>query len=198
MLSLVTNLIVVITFQGGNLKTLVFVALIATTSFASAQTEQPKQNTGLIGHAVGKTDKGYYGMSGCGLGSVLFGESENRGGQILSSTTNGLYSNNTFGMSSGSSNCIPEKSARTAEVKKNMNMFIDANKEALANDIVKRDGETILALGEIVGCKDTNYLGTKLQSRYGIIYDKNDSNSVTNNMYEVIVSDKYLIENCKL
>ena len=197
MLSLVTNKIVVTTFQGGNLKTLVFVALLATTSFSFVQTEKSK-NTGLIGHAVGQTDKGYYGMAGCGLGSVLFGESENRGGQILSSTTNGLYSNNTFGMSSGSSNCIPEKSARTAEVKKNMNMFIDANKEALANDIVKRDGETILALGEIVGCKDTNYLGAKLQSRYGIIYDKTDSNSVTNNMYDVIVSDKYLIENCKL
>jgi hypothetical protein len=157
-----------------------------------------QSNKGLIGHAVEKSDQGYYGMSGCGLGSVLFGESENRGGQILSSTTNGLYSNNTFGMSSGSSNCIPEKTAKTAELKKNMNMFISANKEALANDIVKQDGETILALGEIIGCKDTKYLGTKLQSRYNVIYGKNDSDSVTNNMYNVISNDGYLVENCKL
>ncbi len=157
-----------------------------------------EKHTGLIGHAVEKADSGHYGMSGCGLGSVLFGESENKGGQILSSTTNGLYSNNTFGMSSGTSNCVPEKSAKTAELKKNMNMFISANKEALANDIVKSDGDTILALSKIVGCTDSDYLGAKLQSRYGIIYKKNDANSVTDNMFDTITHDRYLVENCQL
>ncbi len=172
------------------------IALAMPLAFAQ-QNASPK-NKGLIGAAVEQADQGYFGMSGCGLGSVLFGESENRGGQILSSTTNGLYSNNTFGMSSGTSNCTPEKMAKTAELKKNMNIFISANKEALANDIVKQNGETIIALGEIVGCKDTNYLGVKLQSRYDAIYTKNNANAVTDNMYNVIVSDRYLVENCQL
>jgi len=157
-----------------------------------------QQNKGLIGKSVEKSESSDYGMSGCGLGSVLFGETENRGGQILSSTTNGIYSNSTFGMSSGTSNCVPEKSEKTAELKKNMNIFISANKEALANDIVKQNGETITALSEIVGCNDTKYLGTKLQSRYDLIYSKNDAKTVTDNMYNVIATDGYLVENCKL
>ncbi len=175
------------------MKRLIYLAVLTTVPLAFAQNQK-----GLIGKYVDKSEKSYYGMSGCGLGSVLFGETENRGGQLLSSTTNGVYSNNTFGMSSGTSNCVPEKSAKTAEVKKNMNMFISANKEALANDIVKQDGETITALGEIVGCKDTKYLGTKLQSRYNVIYSKNETTAVTDNMYDVIANDGYLVENCKL
>jgi hypothetical protein len=175
------------------LKRLLIFTLLATMPVAFAQ-----KNKGLIGDYVDKSEKSYYGMSGCGLGSVLFGESDNRGAQLLSSTTNGIYSNNTFGMSSGTSNCVPDKSAKTAEVKKNMNMFISANKEALANDIVKQDGETIIALSEIVGCNDTKYLGTKLQSRYAAIYSNNDPKTVTDNMYNVIATDGYLVENCKL
>lgn len=175
------------------MKRLILIALFVSMPMAFAQ-----KNKGLIGKHIEPGSEAYYGMSGCGLGSVLFGESENRGGQILSSTTNGIYSNNTFGMSSGTSNCVPEKSAATAELKKNMLMFISANKEALANDIVKQDGETILALGEIVGCEDTKYLGTKLQSRYESIYAINDVNTVTENMYNVIANDNYLVENCKL
>lgn len=179
------------------MKKIAILLIAVAMPFAYAQNSKPK-NKGLIGDSIEQGGQGYFGMSGCGLGSVLFGESENRGGQILSSTTNGLYSNNTFGMSSGTSNCIPEKAAKMAELKKNMNIFISANKEALANDIVKQDGDTIVALSGIVGCKDTKYLGVKLQSRYEAIYNKNNANAVTDNMYDVIATDRYLVENCQL
>lgn len=174
----------------------VIVACVSMTAFA--QTAK-KKNTGLIGKSVDKTEQSSdFGMAGCGLGSVLFGETESRGGQILAATTNGIYGNNTFGMSSGTSNCVPEHSATTAQMKKNMEMFVAANRESLANDVAKSNGETIMAISNIMGCKDSSYLGAKLQSRYENIFTSKENSEISENMYNTAVSDRYLVENCKL
>ncbi len=45
-----------------------------------------------------------YGDAGCGLGSMLFGNSPGKGSQILAVTTNGTGMQ-SFGISSGTSNC---------------------------------------------------------------------------------------------
>jgi hypothetical protein len=173
----------------------VAVACVSMTAFAQGA----KKNTGLIGSAVDKgSQSAAYGMSGCGLGSVLFGETENRGGQILAATTNGVYGNQTFGMSSGTSNCVPENSATTAQVKQNMEMFVAANRESLANDIAKSNGDTIVAISDIMGCKDSAYLGAKLQARYENIFTSKETNTVSENMFNTVANDRYLVENCKL
>lgn len=180
------------------MKRLSLLAVAAALAFAANAKEVKPKKKGLIGHAVEEADQGYYGMSGCGLGSVLFGQTESRGGQILSSTTNSTYSNNTFAVSSGTSNCVPDKEAHAAAVKKNVEMFVSANREALANDIVKSNGETIATVSEIMGCKDSNYLGAKLQSRYETIFNSKEDATIAGNMYNAVASDRYLLENCKL
>ena len=171
----------------------------AQTKKAQSQQQARKKNTGLIGSSVDQSSQSAaYGMAGCGLGSVLFGETESRGGQILAATTNGIYGNGTFGMSSGTSNCVPDRSASSAAVKKNMDMFVAANREALANDIAKSNGETIVTMSNIMGCNDSAYLGAKLQSRYESIFDSKEDMKVSDNMYNTVTSDRYLVENCKL
>lgn len=173
----------------------VIVACVSMTAFAQGA---KKKNTGLIGSAVEKNEQGaHYGMAGCGLGSVLFGETESRGGQILAATTNGIYGNATFGMSSGTSNCVPD-AATTAQMRKNMEMFVAANRESLANDIAKSNGETITAITNIMGCQDSKYLGAKLQSNYETIFATKEDMKVTDAMFTTISSDRYLIENCKI
>ena len=158
-----------------------------------------KRKTGLIGEKVNpKNQEANWGMAGCGLGSVLFGESESRGGQVLAVTTNGTYWNNTFAMSSGTSNCVPEESETTAQLKKNMEIFVAANREALANDIAKSNGETISTLSGMMGCKDETYLGAKLQTRYERIFASNENAAVSETMFNTVASDRYLVENCKL
>lgn len=158
-----------------------------------------KKNTGLIGSSVKKgQQEASWGMAGCGLGSVLFGETESRGGQVLAATTNGIYGNNTFGMSSGTSNCVPKDAETTAEIRKNMDMFVAANRESLANDIAKSNGETITAISNIMGCKDAGYLGAKLQTRYETIFAAKENTAVSENMFNTVASDRYLVENCKL
>ena len=176
---------------------LLAVFLILVSGLVHAQAK-PK-NKGLIGHSLDKAESGEpYGMAGCGLGSILFGETESKGGQVLAATTNGVYSNNTFGMSSGTSNCTPEQSKKMSSIRKNVQMFVAANREALANDIAKSNGETIVTLGNIIGCNDNNYLGSKLQSRYEKIFNSKEEKVVANNMFNTVTTDRYLVENCKL
>lgn len=173
----------------------VIAACVSMTAFAQGA----KKNTGLIGSSVDKGGQSAaYGMGGCGLGSVLFGETESRGGQILAATTNGIYGNGTFGMSSGTSNCVPDTSASSAAMRKNMDMFVSANRESLANDIAKSNGETIVAISNIMGCKDSAYLGAKLQSRYETIFSSKEDATVSDNMFNTVSTDRYLVENCKL
>lgn len=173
----------------------VIAACVSMTAFAQGA----KKNTGLIGSSVDKGGQSAaYGMGGCGLGSVLFGETESRGGQILAATTNGIYGNGTFGMSSGTSNCVPDSGANSAAMRKNMDMFVSANRESLANDIAKSNGETIVAISNIMGCKDSAYLGAKLQSRYETIFSSKEDATVSDNMFNTVTNDRYLVENCKL
>src|SRR5262245_44979305 len=46
-----------------------------------------------------------YGMAGCGIGALLFGNDNSKLMQILAATTNGLFGSQTFGITSGTSNC---------------------------------------------------------------------------------------------
>lgn len=173
----------------------VIAACVSMTAFAQGA----KKNTGVIGSSVDKgSQSAAYGMAGCGLGSVLFGETESRGGQVLAATTNGIYGNGTFGMSSGTSNCVPDNSASSAAMRKNMDMFVAANRQSLANDIAKSNGETIVAISNIMGCKDSAYLGAKLQSRYETIFSSKEDATVSDNMFNTVSTDRYLVENCKL
>jgi hypothetical protein len=151
---------------------------------------------GLLGDSVAGGNS-FYGMAGCGLGSVLFGESENRGAQILASTTNGVYSNNTFGMSSGTSNCVQEKAATSADVRRNVEKFMAANREALANDIARREGDNLVAMSTIMGCNDQDYLGAKLQANYAQIFDAKTGHE-SEAVLDVVSSDVYLTKTCKL
>lgn len=184
---------------GGRLKKIFMLLLGLCISLSlNAQNKRKKKSTGLIGHSVEKSHSADYGMSGCGLGSVLFGETESRGGQVLSSTTNSIYSNNTFGMMSGTSNCSQDNSEDTAAVRKNMENFIAVNQQALANDIAKNQGENLIALSDIMGCTDVPYLGAKLQSEYNDIFSEKTIEVITDQVYESVASDRYLTENCKL
>src|SRR5262245_22752963 len=67
-----------------------------------------------------------YGAAGCGLGSVFFG-SKPGFIQVLAATTNGTSGNQTFGITSGTSNC-DTGSGGSASAK----VFIAANREALS------------------------------------------------------------------
>src|SRR3954454_6137870 len=105
-----------------------------------------------------------YGTAGCGLGSMVFG---NQPGivQIFAATTNGLFGNQTFGITTGTSNCQDTLTGR-ASVK----VFIETNKEALAKDISRGQGETLKNLAAMAGCSDAPLASATLQKNFAAIF----------------------------
>jgi len=105
-----------------------------------------------------------YGPSGCGLGSILFTDSSDvLWKQVLSATSNGLSGNQTFGMTSGTSNC--EMSGSLAK-----KVFIEANKVSLSNDIARGEGQTLVSLAKLYGCANNVEFNQNLQQSYEVIF----------------------------
>jgi hypothetical protein len=131
-------------------------ALLTVATSASAQ-------AGLKGTGV-------YGTAGCGLGSLVFG---NQPGavQILAATTNGTFASQTFGITTGTSNC---GAGLIAQGTKN---FVEANRETLAKDMSRGQGETIGALTVMAGCADSRQVGAVLQDKYGQIFTSESATS---------------------
>jgi Protein of unknown function (DUF3015) len=116
--------------------------------------------TAGVAQAQGIKGGGAYGSAGCGLGSMAFGNQKGAI-QILAATTNGLFGTQTFGITSGTSNC-GDSAVGTAGTK----TFIEGNREALAKDAARGSGETIDTLSMLAGCKDAKAVGAVLQQRF--------------------------------
>ena len=124
------------------------IALVGVVSVAHAEKKKS-----LHDQFVGQG----YGMAGCGLGSVVFGDKPGMI-QIVAATLNGTGIQ-TFGISSGTSNC--GESGKMARA----NQFINVNKVALENDLSRGAGESVSALSEVMGCKNPNF-SMELKSRF--------------------------------
>ncbi len=130
---------------------------------------------------------GAYGAAGCGLGSMAFG-SQPGAIQILAATTNGTFASQTFGITTGTSNC---GSGAMASGTRN---FVEANREVLAKDMSRGQGETIGALTWMAGCGDSHAVGAALQSRYSTIIPNEQASSqeIADKLLETLKADKSL------
>jgi len=129
---------------------------------------------------------GVYGTAGCGLGSLVFGNQPG-GVQIVAATLNGTGVQ-TFGITTGTSNCAP---GAFAQGTKN---FVDANREVLAKDAARGQGESVGALAVINQCKDLKGVGAALQRDYALIFpsEKASNEDVTNQILKTLHADPSL------
>jgi DUF3015 family protein len=130
-----------------------------------------------------------YGSAGCGLGSLIF-EPSNGFTQVFAATTNGTLGNQTFGITSGTSNCAGG-SGGSASAK----AFVETNRVALAKDIARGRGETIDGLSRLAGCQaPSDAVGSSLQRRFDQIFtDASASDSdVGDHVIEALRSDAAL------
>jgi hypothetical protein len=128
-------------------------ALVLTASAAYADADVTVSGT-----------KSTYGTAGCGLGSLVFGDQKGAI-QILAATTNTTFGTQTFGITTGTSNC-GEAAVATAATRS----FIEGNREVLAKDAARGSGETIIALSAMAGCKDSKAVGKKLQQNFSQLF----------------------------
>jgi hypothetical protein len=141
------------------------VVALALAMLAAPAAAQSKQTKDAI-----KGTPGRYGAAGCGLGSMAFGDQAG-GVQILAATTNGLFGTQTFGITTGTSNCGP---GLFSSGTKN---FVEANREAVAKDISRGQGEAIGALTQINLCQDSRAVGAALQKNFAAIFPSEDATS---------------------
>lgn len=109
--------------------------------------------------------------TGCGLGSMLW---ENKADnsivfQAFQATTNATSGNQTFGITSGTSNC--QKPSKIVQNEKLIH-FVQANMDNLAQDIAMGRGESLDTFAEMLGVApgQNAAFNAKLQANFGRIF----------------------------
>jgi hypothetical protein len=124
--------------------------------------------------------------TGCGLGSIAWEGQNGLMSQTLAATTNGTFGNQTFGITSGTSNCEQYKDfAYNPKV----NTFVAENMDNLATDIARGQGEyvnTLALLMEVPSAKRASFR-SQLQAHFSDIYtsDKVTHSEVVRNIMVV-------------
>ena len=109
--------------------------------------------------------------TGCGLGTMLFKNNADNSVvlQTFQATTNGFYGNQTFGITTGTSEC---KQPKNFVSNQQLNEFMVANMDNLARDIAQGRGETLDAFAELLSVpaeKRAEFYG-QLQSGFSRIF----------------------------
>lgn len=118
--------------------------------------------------------------TGCGLGTMLWKNQAD--GSILSqsmqATTNGVFGTQTFGISSGTSEC--SQPARIASTERLME-FTVANMDTLARDIAAGQGESLQTLAELleVPAEQRSAFYANLQGNFGNIFVNGEEDAAT-------------------
>ena len=150
---------------------------------AKDATQEVAKDAGVAGTESGGAAK--FGPAGCGLGSLVF-KPDSGFTQIFAATTNGTSANQTFAISSGTSNCdTGSGNAKSAKA------FVQTNRAALAKDIARGRGETISSLSALAGCSDPRAVGVKLQRNFRTIFSsaKATDIQVSDSVVNVLSSD---------
>lgn len=111
----------------------------------------------------------------------------------MASTINNIVSPQTSAITSGTSNCFEESHSEVSI------RYIESNKVALKEDVARGNGETIVALSEVMGCQSSQNLGSALKANFRDVF-ANDftTNEVTDSIITVIQQDSQLSQECSL
>jgi hypothetical protein len=122
----------------------------------------------LVASAFAAQKHGAYGSAGCGLGSLIFQDQPGMV-QVLAATTNGTFGNQTFGITSGTSNCPQGLSMASND---RLNEFVLANMDNLAKDIAMGKGETLDAFADLlqVPTEKRAEFNAKLQANFATVF----------------------------
>jgi hypothetical protein len=130
---------------------------VVSSAFAAAASGTAKANTG------------------CGLGTELFQNNADQSVvlQAFQATTNGSFGTQTFGITSGTSQC---KEPAKFVSNERLNEFVLANMDNLAKDIAMGHGETLDAFADLmqVPAEKRPEFNKKLQSSFAKIFTSED------------------------
>lgn len=90
---------------------------------------------------------------GCGAGSILFDGQSGVAPQVLAATTNGIFGNQTFGISSGTLGCSQDGVVTPPN---KVSMFLDTNLDKVAYEMAVGAGETLESLASLIGVQEAD------------------------------------------
>jgi hypothetical protein len=147
---------------------------------------------GLLGLSASAANAvGQYGMAGCGIGALVFGDKPGSV-QIAAGLLNNLISPQTSAITSGTSNCYEDGGRAAAD------MYIETNKVSLQEDVARGQGETLSGLLTLWKCDNTAQISSSLQQNYNQIFaSPTSSNEIKGTMQNTIKSNKDLATSCQ-
>lgn len=170
-----------------------FIALLAVNSTAFAG---KKKKAKAKAESSGEEEpKAAYGMAGCGLGSLII-KNDTTLPQLGALTSNGTSGNQTYAITSGTSNCVE---SRTEVAEMEQNVFVTANLATLTRDAAQGDGDVIEGLAEVLGCYDTDgqdRFKEVSRTQHARLFATNDPEVVLEEYLDVIQSDPILSQKC--
>ncbi len=124
----------------------------------------------LVGLLAGSAQAGDLEHNvGIGLGTMIFQGHDGLVQQVLAATTNGIFGNQTFAISSGTLGARqPESLVKNEELRH----FVADNLDSLAQDIARGRGETLVAVADLMGVPKAKRAAfdKKLQKNFSTIF----------------------------
>lgn len=118
------------------------------------------------------------GPAGCGLGNVIFKDQD----QVIAATTNGSSGSQTFGITSGTSNCV-DSSTRAQ-----LQNYIEVNKVALNKEAARGQGNTLSGLNTVLKCSGD--ISPVIKDHYKQIFSTENSAEISAKIMTVVENNK--------
>jgi len=109
---------------------------------------------------------GVNNQTGCGLGSMIIKDDSTAVMLSLQMTTNNIFGNQSFGITSGTSGCTKTKIVMNERAEE----FVASNMEQLAKEIAMGHGESVDTLAELLAVENKEVFASALQANYNSIY----------------------------
>jgi hypothetical protein len=127
--------------------------------------------------AFGSAHAASYGVAGCGLGSLVF-KNEKGPVQILAATTNGTFGSQTFGITTGTSNCNDGANLIKA--------YIETNHDAIKTAAARGQGEVLVGLANVYHCNNAEALSSALRTNYKNVFNSDSAVKTQSGIESVI------------
>lgn len=137
-------------------------------------------------------------MAGCGLGAHVFEGQNDKVSQVLAATTNGTFGTQTFGITSGRSECTADGVIRSERA---LEAFAEGNFESLTQEMAQAEGEHPRAFASLRGCsaESFNDFGRPTQRQYtrSVPHDVMTPVELIDAVQRSIVGDPVLSRTCQ-
>jgi hypothetical protein len=139
-----------------------------------------------------------YGAAGCGLGSELMGPKPGAS-QVFASTTNSTFGNQTFGITSGTSNCGDHG---LISMNKEREVFAQENYTSLVKEMAQGKGENLYTLANLYQCPAASHqeFGAMVQEKFDslVASDQTNSTELLNQLENQLTQHPTLAKSCDI